>query len=663
LFALDSRVHDIWKVAQMTETTFHVQRRLDAGGAGFLASTLGLALVATAILAVGVPYAAAGNNETSITSISGAHPGVLASEHSNSTNLDKKFKGNLPISELTQDEAIMHAMNRLGYGPRPGDVERIRKMGLEKWIDQQLHPDSIDDAAFEQRLQRYPTLNMSAKKLIEEYPQPGQVIKKEGITKEEYEQEMKERQRAAESQVIVTGNENLDKAQQQLAKLQGPGRIVAELSMAKVDRAVYSNRQLQTVMEDFWFNHFNVFANKAEDKWLLTSYVRDTIRPHTMGKFEDLLLATAKSPAMLIYLDNFQSADPNAVRRMDAEKAMRARYGGAFAGGVAPTPGTFPGPATSSPAAGAAAPAQKQERGLNENYGREVMELHTVGVDGGYTQQDVIQMAECLTGWTVREPRKNPEFFYDDRIHAQGKKVVMGRTFSYGGEKDGEEALKMLANHPNTATFISTELARHFVSDNPPPALILRMSAEYSATQGDIRSVLKTMIYSPEFWSKETYRAKVKTPYELVASTARALNAEVTITLPMAQWIGRMGEPLFLCQPPNGYSDKAETWVNTGALLNRLNFALSFAGDKVAGATVDLKSMLGNEAVRDPNATLSQAIGAFLGDQIAEQTRETLKARLNDPQILQARLDDPVKQVNEGLIAGLVLGAPEFQRR
>jgi uncharacterized protein (DUF1800 family) len=642
----------------MDKTTFRAQKRLDAGGAGFLAIALFVALGGAAILAV--PDANAGNEESRAASISGAFP----DENSKSTNLDKKFKGKLPITQLTEDEAIMHAMNRLGYGPRPGDVERIRTMGLEKWIDQQLHPESIDDSALDQRLQRYPTLNLSAKKLIEEYPQPGQVIKKEGITKEEYEQRMTEKRRDAESQVIVTGNENLDKAQQQLAKLQGPGRIVAELSMAKVDRAVYSNRQLQAVMEDFWFNHFNVFANKAEDKWLLTSYVRDTIRPHTMGKFEDLLLATAKSPAMLIYLDNSQSADPNAVRRMDAGKAMRQpRYRGAFAGGVGPTPGTFPGPATSSPGAGAAAPAKKQERGLNENYGREVMELHTVGVDGGYTQQDVIQMAECLTGWTVREPRKNPEFFYDDRIHAQGKKVVMGRTFGYGGEKDGEEALKMLANHPNTAQFISAELARHFVSDNPPPALIQRMSAEYSATQGDIRSVLRAMFYSSEFWSKETYRAKVKTPYELVASTARALDAEVTITLPTAQWIGRMGEPLFLCQPPNGYSDKAETWVNTGALLNRLNFALSFAGDKVAGATVDLKSMLGDEAVRDPNAALSQSIDSFLGDQIAEQTRATLAARLNDPQILQASLDDPVKQVNEGLIAGLVLGAPEFQRR
>jgi uncharacterized protein (DUF1800 family) len=649
----------------MKRKTFQMRKRIDTGGAGFLASTLSVALGVVAILSVGVPYANAGNAATDALSDSSEQPSTSAAD-SKSTILDKKFKGKLPITELTADEAIMHALNRLAYGPRPGDVDHIRKLGLEKWVDQQLHPDSIDDSALEQRLQRYPTLNLPAKKLIQDYPQPGQVVKKEGITKEQYEEQMKEKRREAESRVIVTGNENLDKAQQQLAKLQGPGRIVAELSMAKVDRAIYSNRQLEAVMEDFWFNHFNVFAQKAEDKWLLPSYVRDTIRPRTLGKFEDLLMATAKSPAMLIYLDNFDSADPAAVRRMEAEKAMRrARYGGAFAGGEAPTPGTFPGPvtSTSAPGANAAAPAKKQERGLNENYGREVMELHTVGVDGGYTQQDVVQMAECLTGWTVRTPRKDPEFFFDDRIHAQGKKLVMGRTFNYGGEKDGEEALKMLANHPNTAKFISMELARHFVSDNPPQALVERMAEEFSATQGDIRSVLRTMIYSPEFWSKETYRAKVKTPYELVASTARALNAEVTITLPTAQWVGRMGEPLFLCQTPNGYSDKAETWVNTGALLNRLNFALSFATDKVAGATVDLKSVLGVEAAKDPNATLAQAIDDFLGNQISEQTRTTLKARLNDPQILQASLDDPVKQVNEGLIAGLVLGAPEFQRR
>ena len=604
----------------------------------------------------------------------GAGPRVQSPAESSSpakTKLDKKFKGKLPITELTEDEAIMHAMNRLAYGPRPGDVEYVRKLGLEKWIEQQLQPGSLDDSALDTRLQRYPTLAMSSKKLLEEFPNADQAAKKLGISKEQYEEQQKAKRENALDQVIVTGNENLDKAQQQLAKLQGPNRILAELSMAKVDRAVYSNRQLEAVMEDFWFNHFNVFANKGDDKWLVASYVRDTIRPHTMGKFGDLLIATAKSPAMLFFLDNYLSADPAAVARNQQMKAMRqGRFQGGFAGGSMPTPGTFPGPVSNPQANGAAkangtatAAKNKKDSGLNENYGREVMELHTIGVDGGYTQQDVIQMAECLTGWTIREPRKDPQFFFDEKIHAQGKKVVMGKTFNYGGEKDGEEALKMLANSPKTANFISLELARHFVSDTPPPALVNRMAQSFQSSSGDIRTVLKTMIYSPEFWSKETYRAKVKTPFELVATTARSMNAELTITLPLSQWVGRMGEPLFLCQPPTGYSDKAETWVNAGALLNRLNFALTFAGDKMNGATVDLKSVLGDEALRDPDAALARSIQIFLDDQIAPSTQQTLEAHLKDPQILQASLDDPVKEVNQGLIVGLVLGTPEFQRR
>ena len=577
--------------------------------------------------------------------------------------LDKKFKGALPITQLTADQAALHALNRLGYGPRPGDVERIRQMGLEKWVDQQLHPERIDDAALDQRLEQYPTLNESSTKLLDEFPPPGQAVKREGVTKDEYKDKMEQKRQDALVQMLPTGNENFDRANDQLAKIQGPNRIVAELSMSKIDRAVYSQRQLEAVMEDFWFNHFNVFANKGADKWFVTAYVRDTIRPHAMGKFPDLLVATAKSPAMLFYLDNWMSADPAAFKRMQAEmQARRQRYQGIFTSAQPPPPGTFP---AKSPGLGGngAPPKKKEDRGLNENYGREVMELHTVGVDAGYTQQDVIAMAETLTGWTVHEPRKDPEFFFDDRIHAEGKKVVMGHTFNYGGEKDGEEALKFLANHPSTARFISTELARHFVSDNPPESLINRMAKNYESTGGDIRSVLKTMIYSPEFWSKDAYRAKVKTPFELVASTARALGADVPVSLPLVQWVGRMGEPLFLCQPPTGYSDKSETWVNTGALLNRLNFALTFAGDKMAGTSVDLKTLLGQPSSSDPNAALEQSIEIFLAGDIADSTKKTLESRLNDPQILQARLDDPVKQVNEGLIAGLVLGAPEFQRR
>jgi uncharacterized protein (DUF1800 family) len=620
-------------------------RRIDIAGAAFLSAALAL------MLTLAVPHASADKDKKK------------AAADPNSIALDKKFKGDLPIAELTEDEAIVHALNRLAYGPRPGDVEHIRQMGLDKWVEQQLHPDSIDDSALNERLENYRTLKMSSEKLLQEYPQPKQAAKQEGVAKQEIVAERREKIRDAEAQLQQTGNENLDKAQQQLAKVQGPGRITAELAMAKVDRAVYSQRQLEAVMEDFWFNHFNIFANKGDDRWLATAYVRDTIRPHTMGKFQDLLIATAKSPAMLFYLDNWQSVDPAAFKAHEQQVAMRrGGFQGGFSGGAAPQPGTFPGP-SGNPQQNGAKPQQKQERGLNENYGREVMELHTLGVDAGYTQQDVIAMAECLTGWTIREPRKDPAFEFKPEFHAMGKKIVMGRTFYDGGMNDGEEALKMLANHPSTGLFISRKLARHFVSDNPPPALVNRMADTYAATNGDIRSVLKTMIYSPEFWSKDAYRAKVKTPFELVASTARALNADVTISFPLAQWVGRMGEPLFQCQPPTGYSDKAETWVNTGALLNRLNFALAFASDKMPGAKVGLAEMFGPEALSDPDMALKRALEIFLDGQVAPGTRATLEGRLKDPQILQARLDDPVKKVNDGLIGGLVLGAPEFQRR
>ncbi len=599
-----------------------------------------------------------------------AAPGVKAGasngqveDQSSSTHLSKKFKGKLPITELTEDQAIEHALNRLGYGPRPGDIERVRQMGLEKWIDQQLHPESIDDSALDQRLEKYPTLKMSSKQLLEEFPPPNQAAKQAGETKQEYKDQLKDKRRAAVAQVMDASNGNMDKAEEQLAKLQGPNRMVAELSMAKVDRAVYSERQLEAVMEDFWFNHFNVYAAKGDDRWLLTSYVRDTIRPHALGRFQDLLIATAKSPAMLFYLDNWLSVDPAAFQAHQAEvAARRARFGGIFAGGNFPQPGTFPAP-DAGPAGGQAAPRKQQDRGLNENYGREVMELHTVGVDAGYTQQDVIEMAKCLTGWSIRQPRRDPDFLFREDFHAQGKKVVMGHTFNYGDERDGEEALKMLANDPHTARMISMDLARHFVSDTPPRTLVERMTKAYESSDGDIRKVLETMIYSPEFWSTEAYRAKIKTPFELVASTARALDADTSIALPLVNWVGRMGEPLFMCQTPNGYSDKARTWVNTGALLNRLNFALAFSSDRMPGSSVDLSKMFGEDASQDPQMALQRSLDLFLDGQVDPQTRQTLEVRLQDPQILQARLDDPVKQVNEGLLSGLVLGTPEFQRR
>ena len=605
--------------------------------AGFLAGLAAAALFAVVFVAPSGAHAGSPENRKTV---------------AGSVSLDEKFKGNLPITELTEDEAITHALNRLAYGPRPEDVARIREVGLEKWVDEQLRPESINDSALDERLKKYSTIKMSSKELLEAFPPPNQAAKKEGVTKEQYKEEMIEKRQQAVADAKNSGSDNMNNAEAQLAKMVGPGRILAELSMAKIDRAVYSNRQLEAVMEDFWFNHFNVFAGKGEDRWLITSYVRDTIRPRTMGKFSDLLIATAKSPAMLFFLDNWLSVDPGAFAAAQEQNRMRrARYGGIFM----PMPDMPPG--------SVARQNKNQDRGLNENYGREVMELHTIGVDAGYTQQDVTQMAEILTGWTIREPRRDPEFFFNERWHAQGPKIVMGRKFNYGGEKDGEEALKMLAGDMHTAKFISTELARHFVSDNPPPSLVDRMAKNYEDSGGDIRSVLRTMIYSPEFWSQQAYRAKIKSPFELVASTARALGAEVAISLPLVNQVGRMGEPLFQCQPPTGYSDRAETWVNTGALLNRLNFAMQFASNRLAGSTVQLQPMFGEDASRDPQTALARALDLFLDGQVAESTRDTLEQRLGDPQVLQARFDDPVKQVNQGLLAGLVLGAPEFQRR
>jgi uncharacterized protein (DUF1800 family) len=568
-------------------------------------------------------------------------------------SLPKSFKGDLPITELTEDQAVISALNRLAYGPRPGDVQRIKQMGLAKWIEQQLDPHSIDDSPLEKRLAQYPTLRMSSQQLLADFPPPARAAKKEGITNGEYKQEMQQKRQDAVAEMLPTGNANFDRANVQLARMVGPNRIIAELGMAKMDRAIYSNRQLEAVMEDFWFNHFNVYANKGADKWLLTSYVRDAIRPHTMGKFSDLLLATAKSPAMLFYLDNWLSADPAAVKQMQEMRAMRQqRYYMRF--------GMMPPPYAMQRANGR---PKQPDRGLNENYGREVMELHTIGVDAGYTQQDVINMAEVMTGWTIRAPRKDAQFFFNDRIHAQEKEVVMGHTFHDDGMKEGEKALEMLAADPHTAHHISLELAEYFVSDDPPSSLVDRMAKEWQSSGGDIRGVLRTMIYSPEFWSKQAYRAKVKTPFELVASTARALTADVEVTLPLVQWVGRMGEPLFQCQPPTGYPDTSEMWVNSGALLNRLNFALAFGTDHMGGAEVNLKNMFGANADTDANAALAKALNLFLDGQVAPATRKVLEARLNDPRVLQARLDDPVKHVNEGLIAGLVLGAPEFQRR
>jgi uncharacterized protein (DUF1800 family) len=631
-----------------------------------------------------------------------AQAAVPAAAKEKKPKQDPSLKG-LPITELTADEAVLHALNRLAYGPRPGDLERVRQMGLAKWIEQQLNPNSMDDRALDARVADYPTLRLSTAKLIDEYPQPKQAEK---LAEKQAQARVQQNQsrsdggaaviekdmqppagRAANSDTPAAtsvsapqpSSENPNTPAPMKQQSQGnaatngagrrdflgggdpnnvpraiaddskkPQRIVAELSMAKVTRAIYSERQLQQVMDDFWFNHFNVFAGKGEDRYYLTSYERDVIQPHALGKFKDLVTSTAKSPAMLFYLDNFLSADPRAAERQAMQRAMRQARNGR------PWPPRAPGNPQQ---------AKKNERGLNENYGRELMELHTLGVDGGYTQKDVTEVARCFTGWTIEKPRQYADFRFDDKLHDPDPKIVLGKKIHAGGMKDGEQVIDLLVHHPSTAKFISTKLARRFVSDNPPPALVSRMADTFQTSDGDIKAVLHTMIWSPEFWSRETYRAKIKTPFELVVSAVRALGSDVDTPMPLVQWVGRIGEPLYQCQPPTGYSDKADTWVNTGALLNRLNYSLALAGNKMRGARTDVTSLLGVEPSADPKAALDRAVQVFLGGQAGPTTVETLEKQLDNPQVLQAKLDDARKQVNLGVVAGLVLGAPEFQRR
>jgi len=291
------------------------------------------------------------------------------------------------------------------------------------------------------------------------------------------------------------------------------------------------------------------------------------------------------------------------------------------------------------------------------------MELHTLGVEGGYSQEDVINVAKAFTGWTIEQPRRDPKFFFDDRLHDHSTKTVLGHQIHAGGMKDGEEVLDILARDPHTAHHISFEIAQRFVSDDPPAALVDRMAETFLKTDGDIREVLHTMIYSPEFWSKNAYRTKIKTPFELVVSATRAVGAEVDVPFLLVQWTNRIGQPLYQCEPPTGYSNKADAWVNTGALLNRMNFSIALTTNRLRGAQVNMETLLGDRAATDPHATLDRAVQALLGGQLSQQTRETLEKQLADPQILQASLDDPIKQVNAAMIAGLVLGSPEFQRR
>ena len=702
-------------------------------------------------------------------SLASAVPQLLAS---------KKDK---PEGTANEPKRAVHALNRLSFGPRPGDVQQVLAMGVDRWIDQQLHPERIADSAAESRLAQFRTLHMSPKEIAEEFPD-GQMIKQviDGkrplpsdaawraiyqvqIARFEQRQEKKQEKAtvasaaapvmlpaaaaaspdampasmdnntvlamadgnsmasanaskdesrgngdtaptpamrtnaavASDARAVDDSRENefeikalIDlpaderyrkvlamstgdqvafadalrhgKAQDLLADMNPrqretllamnnpQGVVVDELAQAKLLRAIYSDRQLEQVMTDFWFNHFNVFVGKGPERLLLTNYEQQVIRPHAMGKFEDLLVATAKSPAMLFYLDNWLSVGPDSMQALGvpAHPARRGPYG-------------YPRPNPNA--------KRKANNGLNENYGRELLELHTLSVNGGYTQRDVTEVAKVFTGWTIEKPNDGGEFHFDPRKHEPGPKVVLGHRIKPKGEDEGRDVLHLLATSPQTAHFISLKLAERFVSDDPPPALVDRMAKTFQKKKGDIREVLATMFHSPEFWADSAYRDKVKTPLEFVASAIRATGANVDDAMPLVRQLNNMGMPLYGAVPPTGYSMKAETWVSSSALLTRMNFALALTSSRVRGVKVDAAQLAGASPQFDADSALASLETKLLSADVSKQTHDSIMAQIEDPSKAapskQNQKAPPPKPPDPAMMAGLLLGSPEFQRR
>jgi uncharacterized protein (DUF1800 family) len=601
-------------------------------------------------------------------------PGVSSTKASKRAADAKLFQ-----KKLSKDQQILHALDRLTFGPRPGDVARVKKMGLKKWIDLQLHPERItENSALAAQLEPLESLRMTPRELTRRYPPPQvllamaqgrQPMPDDPVMRASAQRMMaryEARQDGANGKPARPFNMNSDtpsskrlnevldaqqirtlraggpaekrellaslpadkledvlasmprpmrqqligvaptEVRRKMMQLNAPPQVIHyDLVEAKLLRAIESNRQLAEELDDFWFNHFNVFIDKGADRYSIPEFERESIRPHVLGKFRDLLEATAKSPAMLFYLDNFQSVRPD----IDARNRNR-----------------------------------KVKRGLNENYGRELMELHTLGVNGGYTQHDVTEVARCFTGWTLLDPRRGGGFFYNDRLHDKGEKVVLGHVIPAGGGiEDGEKVLDILATHPSTAHFISKELAERFVADDPPESLVKKMAATFLASDGDIREVMKTMLNSKEFWSQGAYRAKVKTPFEMVASSVRALDAQVIDAFALSNQVANLGEPLYRKQDPNGYSNLNGDWVNSSALLARMNFALQLAQNRVPGVRVDV-ARFGSDPVEVAKTLLFRAA--------TPATRSAIEKALEQQ-----------KQKTPALVAGLVIGSPDFQRR
>ncbi|MEA2765731.1 MAG: hypothetical protein QOK07_2135 [Gemmatimonadaceae bacterium] len=503
------------------------------------------------------------------------------------------------VRELPADQQVIHALSRLTFGAKPGDVLKVRAIGLDNWIDQQLRPDRIDDSALEGFVAKYSVLHQDQNSLLQQYAQQQR----------ERRQVKKDR---ADSTRVMDATDSMAMRQQLQQQFNLTRQVVTQLQSSRVARAVASERQLQEVMTDFWENHFNIYAQKGgPEPYYLSDFDENVIRPHALGKFRDLLEAVSRSPAMLFYLDNARSM-------ADSTRPTLAGSGRRDAGSGRRGLRRFP--MQQRPL-----PPQRQRQGLNENYGRELLELHTLGVDGGYTQQDVINVARAFTGWTIQPPAQGGGFIFRPQVHDAGDKVVLGHKLAAGrGEEDAEDVLDILAKSPATAYFISFKLARRFVSDSPSKALVDHAAQVYLKTDGDIREVLRAIITSPEFFSQQAFHSKVKTPFEVVVSALRSLNAAPDSTPRTAQVIAFLGQPIFGHQAPNGWPETGDAWMNTGAILNRINFGMAAAAGRLPG--VDIRALPALDTLRSAprDKQVDAVVATILNGMVSPDTRAVL---------------------------------------
>jgi uncharacterized protein (DUF1800 family) len=637
---------------------------------------------------------------------------------------DVETRGTRP--SLTDEQKIIHVLNRLGYGPRMGDVEKVRSMGLQKYIDQQLDPGSVNDAVAESKVKNLEIFNMSTAEVFAKYPNPGALLRQlEGGRRGQAarRQQPAENAKPAEGMEQARANEMDAEAQRERRQklqelyreydLRPANQLLPQITANRVMRAVYSERQLQEVMVDFWQNHFNVFAGKAAVRWYIPSYERDVLRKHALGNFKDLVVGTAQHPAMLFYLDNFESVAPTA-------QAARGRLMRQLENGnlnqrqrerIKQRQGLSDAELDERLKQMQALGQRRRQRGLNENYARELMELHTLGVDGGYTQKDIVEVARAFTGWTIADPRgyrraaaasiqgtedrrierlqrmagvpddlESGEFYFNEGWHDKSAKTVLGQNVNEGGIKDGLKVIDILVKHPSTAKFIARKLAVKFVSDNPDDHLVKRIADAFTRSGGDIKTTLRAVFNDKEFFAPENYRAKIKTPFELAISSMRALGADTNGGPAMLAMLNKLGEVPYGYQAPTGYPDTAEDWVNTGALLERMNFAIAVSSNRIPGTRVDLK----NFTSADKKRVLNVALDRILNGDVSAATRATLAKQIEQPlpevkaaadtdlemdtgragrQNRRAQLLAPTGNPEVYKAVSLVLGTPEFQRQ